>query len=375
MNKQKYILIIFFILILPARDVFAQNTKTINVVTTAVPFLRISPDARASGMGGVGIAISPDANASFWNIGKIPFIDSRGGIIANYSPWLREWANDMYLASLAGYYHLNEEQSIHGSVTYFNPGDLQFSDYNGNHLQSYHPKEFGIDLGYSRKLSDKLGVGLGLKYIYSNLADEGAGEDYKTGNAIAADLGIYYDNKKTNGDGWSFGAALANLGSKISYISGASQKDFIPANLGLGASYSKVLNEQNKVIIGLDVNKLLVPTAPGDSTQLAAYRNKSVVGSWFSSFGDAPGGFREELREFQVSVGVEYWYNNQFALRAGYFFEDKTKGDRKYFSAGASVKYDMLTFNFSYLAPSGNGTDRNPLSNSLQFGLLFDLKK
>jgi len=366
------------LLLIGNATLYAQTGNTINVVTTAVPFLRISPDARAGGMGDVGIATAADANAAYWNAGKIPFSADQSSLVANYTPWLHNFSSDMYLASIAGYHKLDDQQAIHGSLRYFNLGQLQFTDNMGNQLQSFRPREFGIDVGYSRKLSERSGLGLTLRYIRSSLASNGAGgSDYKAGNAFAADLGYYYDAKNTNGDGWSFGAALSNLGSKISYTSDANAKDYIPANLGVGTAYTKVFDEQNKITFGLDVNKLLVPTSPaiGDSAGLVTYRNKSVMGSWFSSFGDAPGGFSEELKEVQISAGAEYWYNNQFALRAGYFYEDKTKGDRKYFTAGASVTYSVFTLNFSYLVPTGGGTTTNPLANTLRFGLSFNLDK
>jgi hypothetical protein len=354
---------------------FAQDK--LNVVTTAVPFLRISPDARTGGMGDLSLATSPDANSGFFNLAKIPFNQSPGGIGVTYTPWLKDLGlNDVYLASLAGYYKFDENQAINAAVRYFSLGNIQFTDNLGNDLNSFRPREFGIDLGYSRKLSDKMGIGVGLKYIYSNLAGGAAtnGSNYKAGTAIAGDLAFYYDGKNDAGTGWAFGAAMTNLGSKIAYTDNADQKDFIPANLGLGTTYTKAIDEQNKITFGIDVNKLMVPTPPaeGDTAALLAYRTKGVVSSWFSSFGDAPGGFSEELKEFQVSIGAEYWYNNQFALRAGYFYEDKTKGNRKYFTMGVGLKYNIFGLNFSYLLPSGSGVNRNPLSNTLRFSLLFD---
>ncbi|HEY2722221.1 MAG TPA: type IX secretion system outer membrane channel protein PorV [Chitinophagaceae bacterium] len=357
--------------------VFAQSDK-LNVVTTAVPFLRISPDARTGGMGDLSLATSPDANSGFFNLAKIPFNESQSGLGVTYTPWLKDLGlNDVYLASLAGYYKLDENSAINASVRYFSLGNIQFTDNLGNDLNSFRPREFGIDFGYSRKLSDKLGIGVGLKYIYSNLAGGAAtnGSNYKAGTAVAGDLGIYYDGKDESGTGWAFGAAMTNLGSKIAYTDNADQKDFIPANLGIGTTYTKAVDEQNKITFGIDLNKLMVPTPPaeGDQAALDAYRQKGVVSSWFSSFGDAPGGFGEELREIQISVGGEYWYNNQFALRAGYFYEDKTKGNRKYFTMGVGLKYNIFGLNFSYLLPSGSGVNRNPLSNTLRFSLLFDL--
>ena len=354
------------------------QANRLNVVTTAVPFLRISPDARTGGMGDLAMAISPDANSGFFNLAKIPFNESKGAIGVTYTPWLKDLGlNDVYLASLAGYYKFDELQAINGSIRYFSLGNIQFTDNLGNDLNRFNPREFGIDIGYSRKLSEKMGIGVSLKYIYSNLAGGTAtnGSNYKAGTAVAGDLGFYYDAKSAGGSGWAFGAAMTNLGSKIAYTDNADQKDFIPANLGLGTTYTKVIDEQNKITFGLDINKLLVPTPPaeGDQAALDAYRKKSVVGSWFSSFNDAPDGFSEELKEFQISIGGEYWYNNQFAFRAGYFYEDKTKGNRKYFTLGVGIKYNIFGLNFSYLLPSGSGVNRNPLSNTLRFSLLFDL--
>ena len=361
-----------------ATVVSAQTTNKLNVVTTAVPFLRISPDARTGGMGDLSVATSPDANSGFYNLAKIPFNEAQAGVGVTYTPWLKDLGlNDVYLASLAGYYKFDENQAINASVRYFSLGNIQFTDNLGNDLNSFRPKEFGIDVGYSRKLSDQLSIGVGLKYIYSNLAGGAAtnGSNYKAGTAVAGDLGFYYQGKNEIGTGWAFGAALTNLGSKIAYTDNADQKDFIPANLGFGTTYTKVFDAQNKISFGVDVNKLLVPTPPaeGDTAALTDYRTKGVVSSWFSSFGDAPGGFSEEMKEFQVSVGGEYWYNNQFALRAGYFWEDATKGNRKYFTMGIGIKYNIFGLNFSYLIPSGSGVNRNPLSNTLRFSLLFDL--
>jgi hypothetical protein len=355
-----------------------QTTKAqdpINVVTTSVPFLRIAPDARAAGMGDLALATTPDANSSFWNLAKVPFNTSRGGISASYTPWLKDILNDVYLASIAGYHKFDDQQAISGSLRYFSLGNIQFTDNLGNDLNTFRPREFGVDLGYSRKLSDKSGIGVGLKYIYSNLAEgPAAGNNYKAASAIAGDLAYHYNGRNEQGQGWAFGAVLTNLGSKISYTDNADQKDYIPANLGLGTTYTRKFNEQNQLMFGVDINKLLVPTPPADPAtpqQLADYRNKSVISSWFSSFGDAPDGFSEEIKEFQVSIGGEYMYNNQFALRAGYFHEDKTKGNRRYFTMGVGIRYNNFGLDFSYLLPSGSGVDRNPLSNTLRFSLHF----
>ena len=357
---------------------FSKAQDPINVVTTAVPFLRISPDARAAGMGDLALATSPDANAPFWNLAKVPFNMSQSGISASYTPWLKDILNDVYMASLAGYYRWDDQQAISGAFRYFSLGNIQFTNEFGQDLNTFRPREFGIDVGYSRKLSEKAGLGVGLKYIYSNLAEgPAAGNNYKAANAVAGDIAFYYNGQNTEGQGWSFGAALSNLGSKISYTDNADQKDYIPANLGLGTTYTRVFNSSNKITFGVDLNKLLVPTPPLNPTQqdIEEYRSKSVVSSWFSSFGDAPDGFSEEIKEFQVSLGGEYVYNNQFAIRAGYFHEDKTKGNRRYFTMGVGIKYNTFGLDFSYLFPSGSGVDRNPLSNTLRFSIHFNFDK
>lgn len=364
-----------------AISVNAQDANRINVVTTAVPFLRISPDARSGGMGDVGVATIPDANAIFWNIGKIPFAKSKSAIALTYTPWLKGLdLNDVYLVSAAGYYQLDDLQAISGSVRYFSLGNIQFTDNLGNDLQTYRPREFAVDAGYSRKLSERLGLGISLRFISSNLASgqSSSGSTYKTGTSVAGDLSLFNDGSEGGSvSGFNWGIAFSNLGSKISYTNDASERDFIPANLGLGVAYVDVVNETSKVTFGLDINKLLVPTPPaiGDSAGLVAYHNKGVVGSWFSSFGDAPGGFKEELKEFQISVGAEYTYNDQFSLRTGYFYENPLKGNRQYFTVGAGLNYNVFGLNFSYLIPSGNGVNRNPLSNTLRFSILFNLDK
>jgi len=360
------------------------QTNPINVVTTAVPFLRISPDARAGGMGDLGVATSPDAMAPVWNLAKVPFAQKNFSVGLTYTPWLKDLGlNDVYLLALSGYYKLDEESALGGSIRYFSLGNIQFTDQGGNDFGSGRPREFGIDAGYSRKLSDKLGLGIALRYIRSNLAGNLAqsGTAYKPGSTVAGDISFFYTGQNEAGEGWNFGATLTNLGGKIGYTNDATQKDYIPANLSLGTTYTKAFDEQNKITFGLDLHKLLVPTPPvfnQDDTavynaQVADYRNKSTVSSWFSSFGDAPGGFKEELKEWQISTGAEYAYNDQFFFRAGYFYENKDKGNRKYFTVGLGVKYNVFGLNFSYLVPSGSGVNRNPLSNTLRFGLIFDL--
>lgn len=378
MNQKSFKLALLFCLTgFSAIEAYSQ-TEPINVVTTAVPFLRISPDSRAGGMGETGIATSADVNSPFWNLAKTPFNESKGAIGLTYTPWLKRLGlNDVYMASLSGYYKLDDEQAIAGSLRYFNLGNIQFTDNLGNDFGSFRPREFGFDIGYSRKLSEKMGLGIALRYIYSNLAggQNVNGTTYKAGNAVAGDLSFYYNGTDASGTGFSGGATLTNLGTKIGYTTDATQKDYIPANLGLGAAYTKAFDDANKITVAMDFNKLMVPTPPsiGDSAALVDYRSKSVVSSWFSSFGDAPGGFSEELKEWTISTGAEYWYQDQFALRAGYFYENKTKGNRKYFTVGAGIKYNVFGLNFSYIVPSGSGVNQNPLSNTLRFSLIFDL--
>jgi hypothetical protein len=352
------------------------QTKPINVVTSAVPFLRITPDARSGGMGDVGIATSADANSAFSNLAKTTFASSKSGLAINYVPWLRDLSvQDVYLASLSGFYKIDDESAFTASLRYFSLGSIQFTDNLGNDLQTFRPRELAFDAGYSRKLSAKSSLGIGLRYINSNLASGTVnGVSYKAGSAVAGDIHYYHHGAKENGEGLNWGATLSNLGSKISYTSDANQKDFIPANLGLGLAYTKVFDEENKITFAADLHKLLVPTPPavGDSAGLVSYRNKGVVGSWFSSFGDAPGGMSEEIQEVNIALGAEYWYNNQFAFRAGYFYENPNKGNRKFFSVGAGLKYNVFGLNFAYLFPSGSGVNRNPLSNTYRFGLVFD---
>jgi hypothetical protein len=353
----------------------AQTTQPINVVTSAVPFLRVTPDARAGGMGDVGIATSPDANSMFNNLAKTPFAKSKGGLAVNYVPWLRDLSiNDIYMASLAGYYKLDETQAISASLRYFSLGSIEFTDFSGNPLNTFRPREFAFDAGYSRKLSNKNSLGIALRYINSNLASGTVnGVSYKTGSAVAGDLTFYHHGAKENGQGFNWGATLTNLGSKIAYTSDATQKDYIPANLGIGGAYTKVFDEDNKLTVSADINKLLVPTPGGtDSASLVKYRSQSPVSSWFKSFGDAPNGLSEEFKEINIAVGAEFWYKNQFAFRAGYHYENPVKGNRKFFTVGAGLKYNMIGINFAYLFNSGNGVTRNPLSNTYRFGLVFD---
>ncbi|QHS62081.1 type IX secretion system outer membrane channel protein PorV [Chitinophaga agri] len=345
-----------------------------NTINTAVPFLRISPDARAGAMGDAGVATSPDANSMFWNLSKVSFAKSRSNVSITYTPWLKELVNDVFLATLAGYYQLDEFQTVSASLRYFSLGTINFTDITGMPTYDYRPREYAFDAGYSRKLSDNFSLALAGRYIYSNLASGDInGRVIKPGTAFATDLSLFYTKDFEKSDNvvntWNVGMAITNIGTKISYTESATNKDFLPTNLGLGTAYTFGLDETNKLMLTLDLNKLMVPTP--DSAGL--YRQKSTVAGMFSSFGDAPGGFSEELQEFTVSMGGEYAFRDQFFVRAGYFYENKNKGNRKFVTAGLGVKYNMFGLNFSYLVPSGNGIQRNPLSNTLRFSLIFDL--
>ncbi len=353
------------------------NNDVANVVTTAVPMLRITPDARATAMGETGIATSADAYSNFWNLGKTPFATKQGAVGLSYTPWLSDLnLKDVYIASLAGYYKLDDMQALSFGLRYFSLGDIQFTDANGNSIGSNRPREFSIEAGYSRKLGAKNGLGIGLHYISSNLATGPYnGVTYKTGTTVAGDLHFFHNGAKANGEGLNYGATLSNLGGKISYTNDNAQSDFIPANLGLGAAYTKVFDADSKITFALDINKLLVPTPGGDSAAIASYRSTGVVSGWVKGLTSAPGGGSEKIKEFTAALGAEYWYKDQFAFRAGYFTENKLKGDRTYVTVGAGLKYSSIGINLAYIFPSGSGVTRNPLSNTLRFSLAFDIDK
>lgn len=351
-----------------------SQTVPVHPITTAVPFLRVASDARAGGMGDMGVATNPDAYSLFYNMGKVVFNEKKSGIGINYIPFLRELnLNDVYIMSASGFYKLDDNQAITGGFRFYSQGTAQFTDDVGNNLSTFKPSDFTFEAGYSRKLSSKSGIGVSLRYINSRLTDASA--DFKSGNSVSADIGFFTDHKNAAGQGWNYGVALSNLGGKIGYTNNAQQKDYIPANLGLGIAYTAVFKDANKLSFGLELNKLLVPTPPDetDLVAVAAYRTQSVVSSWFKSFGDAPGGFSEELKELQVSLGGEYTYDNQFILRAGYFYENKTKGNRNYFTVGAGFVYKASHLNFSYLVPNKSGSQA--LSNTIRLSLNFDLKQ
>ena len=357
--------------------------NNLNTITTAVPFLLISPDSRAGGMGDVGVATSADANSMHWNPAKYSFIDQEVGFAVSYVPWLRELVPDINLSYISGYKKLNKNDVIAMELRYFTLGDITFTDVIGNNLGQYKPNEFAIGSSYSRKLSDQFSLAISGRYIYSNLTggQSAGGIATNAGQSIAADVAGYYvrDIRIAKNDmQLAFGANISNIGNKISYTE-TSTRDFIPINLRLGTALNADLDEYNKISFAFDINKLLVPTPPiyndsiPDQIDFGKDPNVSVVSGIFQSFGDAPGGFNEEMREINFSLGTEYWYNNQFAIRAGYFNEHNTKGGRKFFTFGSGVKYNVFALDFSYLINASRAINgNNPLANTMRFTLTFD---
>jgi Type IX secretion system protein PorV len=366
--------IIIIFISFTGKPIFAQisgGDEILNVVTTAVPFLRIAPDARSGGMGDVGISVSPDANGWFWNPAKMAFVEKDFGFAVTYTPWLRQLVNDIYMASLYGFKKIDDMQAIGGSLRYFSLGTINFTDNQGIPLGQFSPNEFALDAGYSRKLSDVFSSGVMLRFIYSNLASgrQINGVDIRPGTSVAVDISFQYQNKIKIGETdatLAIGTNISNLGSKITYTDDATNKDYIPANLAIGASLNLEIDDYNELLFALDINKLLVPTPVPNGS----HKNQSVPASIINSFGDAPGGFSEELKELMFSAGVEYWYDKQFAVRTGYFYENRSKGARQFLTVGLGLKYNVFGLDFSYLIPtSGN---RNPLDNTLRFTLKFD---
>ncbi len=363
-----------------------QLLGQVNTITTAVPFLQISPDARAGGMGDFGVASTPDMNSIHWNASKLAFIEKSGGFSVSYTPWLRALVNDINLAYLSGYKKLKNDQTIAGSLRYFSLGNIDFTDENAVRYATFNPNEWALDFAYARKLGENLSGGLALRYIYSNLtggvAIQNGTISTHAGTSVAADVSVYYQKEievSKKKSLLAFGTNISNIGSKVSYSDNSQRKDFIPTNFRLGSNLKMELDQYNSFAFGIDINKLLVPTPPVYQTdsvtgqKTIAYgkdpTNVSPASALFSSWSDAPGGFKEEIKEFTYSIGTEYWYDKQFAIRAGYFHEASTKGNRKFFTIGAGLRYNVFGLDFAYLIPT---TQRNPLENTLRFTLLFD---
>ncbi|GMQ30529.1 type IX secretion system outer membrane channel protein PorV [Algoriphagus confluentis] len=389
-------LFLFFFLI--GFSTFGQNSVIISgqdpnrrVITTAVPFLNFAPDSRHSGMGDVGVATSPDANSAHWNSGKLAFIKDDLGFSLSYSPWLGKLVNDMSLSYLTGFKRIDENSAFGFDLRYFNMGDIQLTDGRGNDVGEFNPRDISIGGTYSRKLSQNFGLGISARFIYSNLSgniSSSGGNEARAGIGVGADIGLYYQKPTLIGSKegtWAWGLSITNIGPKITYNS-AEDLDYIPTNFRIGTSYGIFLNPNNKITFSLDFNKLMVPTPPvyatNDDGTLATDENgdliieagkdpnRPLISGMFGSFSDAPGGFEEEMQEFSISFGAEYVYAEKFAFRTGYFYENPSKGGRRYFTVGLGLDINRIGIDFSYLVPQ---IQNHPLAETLRFTLLYTI--
>ena len=387
------VILSFCSLLLIFNAIIAQNSgpipqglkNSLNALQTSVPFLAIAADSRGGAMGDLGAATSPDANSQTRNAAKYAFIKDKMGVSLSYAPWLRNYVKDINLGYLSFYYRFDDKQVVSASMKYFYLGQIIFRDSYGQYSGEYIPYELSLDAGYSRLFSDRYSGALTLRYIHSDITGGGTidGQLYSAGNSFAADLGVYcqmpFKINEMNSE-FAWGACFSNLGTKISYSEGA-DKQFIPANLRLGARMTLDLDEYNSLTGAVDFSKLLVPTPPlfvindetGDSTLYGKPIPTSLPMSWIQSFYDAPGGFKEEMREIMISGGLEFWYRHQFAIRGGYFHENQFKGNRKYFTVGVGMNLNVFYLDFSYLI-STSGRD-NPLANTMRFTLGLDFGK
>jgi hypothetical protein len=354
------------------------KTTTFNPVEHAVISQTIAPDARAAGMGDVGAATDPDVNSQYWNLAKYPFCISRAGIALNYTPWLRQLVSDIDLAYMAGYYRIGDYGALSGSLRYFSLGEVYTSDESD---MTVNPYEMSLDVAYSRMLSETFSMGVGLRWIYSDLRYDYS-EDSKPASAFAADIAFYYNNYVMLGSRecqLGLGLTASNIGSKISFY-GDEESQFIPANLRLGASLMIPVDDYNRFSIAADANKLLVPTVPRQGIDESnsdyqdrvrrEYSDMSSIKGLTKSFSDAPGGFKEEMEEVQWSVGAEYVYHDQFSLRAGYHHESQSKGNRKYFTVGGGFRMSVFSLDVGYVISTAQ---TNPLDQTLRFTLSFDM--
>lgn len=404
-----------FILASSPATLLAQPTSGVtdkdlqlNTITTAMPFLSITPDSRAGAMGDAGTALSANSHSIYWNTAMLNFAKDDAEISVSYTPWLRQLTNDMHLSYVSGYKRLGDRHAVTGALRYFSLGQITFTDNAGNKLRDDTPNEFEIVGGYAFKLAERFSIGVNGKFAYSNLTGGSVipGNTIKPGIAGATDISFIYFNDEAelgqrNGT-LSLGATINNIGNKISYTDVANaQRDFLPMNLKLGGSYLMEFDKFNSLTWALDFQKLLVPTPPIKDPvtgQIISGKNNNVgvITGMIQSFGDAPGQvekdaqgnyaqnadgsykvvkgskFREELREINIATGLEYWYNNMFAIRGGFFYENYTKGSRQYFNAGVGLKYKIIGIDISYLAALRQG---NPLANTVRFTLRFQIGK
>ncbi|VEH14938.1 type IX secretion system outer membrane channel protein PorV [Segatella oris] len=380
----KRLTLVLSLMLLMTLSASAQLKKTdiFNPVYTAVTSQTIAPDARAAGMGDVGVATDPDVNSQYWNPAKYPFTISRAGVSLNYTPWLRQLVNDMYLANLVGYYRIGDFSAVSTSLRYFNMGEVTMKEsIGGSNGMTINPYEMSFDVAYSLLLSEKFSIAAGLRWIYSDLTYDYSSET-TPGSAFAADIAAYYQNYINIGQRecqLGIGLNISNIGSKINFGSDTNS-EFIPTNMRLGASLMIPVDEYNRFSIAADANKLLVPTRPiqgenesqvdYDARLQKDYYDVSSIAGIFKSFGDAPGGFKEELQEVSWSLGGEYTYNDKFSLRAGYHHESETKGNRKYFTVGAGFKMSAFSLDAGYVIATAKS---NPLDQTLRFTLTFDM--
>jgi hypothetical protein len=334
-------------------------------ITTAVPFLAITPDARHAGLGDGGVATSPDAYSAYWNAAKLVHIDKKYGGGLSYTPWLGKIVNDMWISQLSGFYKIRQEEAIGASLKYFDLGEINFRDNNNIDYGTFNPKEAALDVTYSRLLSQNFSVGVTGRYIYSNLTGAFSGNDAQAGNSAAMDLGVFYTKpiqRSTRNSTLSLGAQISNIGAKISYTDNAN-KDFLPTNLRLGGAYTTQIDAFNSFTFLLDFNKLMVPTVD---------KGQTLLTGMFGSFTDAPGGLKEEIHEIMTSAGVEYWYNQTFAARLGYFLEAKDKGNRKYLTAGLGFRSQKnFGIDIAYIVPTNQR--ESPLAETIRFSILFQI--
>lgn len=382
-NSQRILLTLLLAVV--SAGVFAQDKMDMfNPVNTSVTSQTIAPDARAAGMGDVGVATDPDVNSQYWNPAKYPFCISRAGVSLNYTPWLRQLVSDMDLAYLSGYYRIGDYSAVSASLRYFSLGEVM-TDYDSTTGESsgmtINPYEMSFDVAYSLMLSEKFSIAAAVRWIYSDLTYDYT-EDTSPGSAFAADIACYYNNYINIGARecqLGIGLNISNIGSKITF-GGDDNSEFIPTNMRLGVALMVPIDEYNRFTIAADANKLLVPTYPkqeeGESTEAYQqrvqkdYYDVSSISGIFKSFGDAPGGFKEELQEVNWSVGAEYVYNDKFTLRAGYHHESENKGNRKYFTVGAGFRMSAFSLDCGYVIATAKS---NPLDQTLRFTLGFDM--
>jgi hypothetical protein len=358
-----------------ASDLLGQE----NAITTAVPFLAISPDARHAALGDAGVATSADANAAYWNAAKLVFIDKKYGGSLSYTPWLGKIVNDMSVSYLTGFYKITREQAVALGIKYFDLGEINFRDINNKSLGDFNPREMSLDATYSRLLTEQFSIGATGRYIYSNLTGALSMSDAKPAHSVAVDIGVYYNlpiKRSAKTSNLALGATITNIGAKVTYTN-AENKDFLPTNLRIGSAYTTELDPYNKITFVLDFNKLLVPTPPiyNDSGEIVYGKDpdRSLLSGIFGSFNDAPDGASEEIKEIMTSAGIEYWYNNTFAGRLGYFNEAKVKGNRKYMTIGVGFRRNNFGIDVAYLVPTNKR--EHPLAETLRFTLLFQINE